>query len=313
MTRTGNSQSAFTLVELSIVLVIIGLIIGGVLVGRDLITTAQVRAQISQIEKYQAAVNTFKGKYGYLPGDIPDPYATQYGFIARGSNPGQGDGNGLIEGYGSHANLGWAVFGGETQTFFVDLSTAKLINGGFAQPYITGAPATVTNSQVQLFMPSGKIGRASYVYVWSGGPVLFNFFVSNQLNYFGLSAVLGTTGGDWGVPNSNVPFAVQEAYSIDNKMDDGLPQSGRVIAGYPTPGGGFWAAGGPSDPVFGESNSGDASSINGGPVTSVGDIGDGMAAGSNSCYDGSTGLPEKYSMQINNGAGVNCALSFQFQ
>ena len=74
----------FTLIELSIVLVIIGLIIGGVLVGRDLISAAGVRAQISQIEKYQSAVNTFRGKYGYLPGDISDPTAQQYGFAARG-------------------------------------------------------------------------------------------------------------------------------------------------------------------------------------------------------------------------------------
>ena len=60
----SHKSAGFTLIELSIVLVIIGLIIGGVLVGRDLIAAAQVRAQISQIEKYQTAVNTFRGKYG---------------------------------------------------------------------------------------------------------------------------------------------------------------------------------------------------------------------------------------------------------
>jgi prepilin-type N-terminal cleavage/methylation domain-containing protein len=91
-------KKGFTLIELSIVMVIIGLIIGGVVVGRDLISAAGVRAQISQIEKYQAAVNTFRGKYGYLPGDIPNPVASQYGFYSRGTNTGQGDGNGLIEG-----------------------------------------------------------------------------------------------------------------------------------------------------------------------------------------------------------------------
>jgi hypothetical protein len=45
---------------MSIVLVIIGLIIGGILVGRDLIKASETRAQISQIEKYNTAVNTFK-------------------------------------------------------------------------------------------------------------------------------------------------------------------------------------------------------------------------------------------------------------
>lgn len=57
----------FTLFELSIALVIIGLIVCGVLVGQGLIRAPGVRAAITQIEKYNTAVNTFVGKYGYLP------------------------------------------------------------------------------------------------------------------------------------------------------------------------------------------------------------------------------------------------------
>ena len=90
------TKSGFTLIELSIVLVIIGLIVGGVLVGQDLIRAATVRAQISQIEKFNTAANTFFGKYGYLPGDIKDPEASNFGFAPRGPMPGEGDGNGLI-------------------------------------------------------------------------------------------------------------------------------------------------------------------------------------------------------------------------
>ena len=58
-----KSSSDFTLIEMSIVLVIIGLIVGGVLVGQDLIRAAYVRAQVSQIEKFNTALNTFYGKY----------------------------------------------------------------------------------------------------------------------------------------------------------------------------------------------------------------------------------------------------------
>jgi prepilin-type N-terminal cleavage/methylation domain-containing protein len=66
----NKCRAGFTLIELSIVLVIIGLVVGGVLVGRDLICAAELRAQISQIEKYNTAVNTFYGKYGGLPGPL---------------------------------------------------------------------------------------------------------------------------------------------------------------------------------------------------------------------------------------------------
>ena len=48
-------KRGFTLIELSIVLVIIGLIVGGILVGQDLINAAAIRAQIAQVEKYQTA------------------------------------------------------------------------------------------------------------------------------------------------------------------------------------------------------------------------------------------------------------------
>lgn len=80
----------FTLVELSIVLVIIGLLIGGILVGRDLIKTAELRAYVSQLEKYSTAVNAFKLKYNCLPGDCAS--ANSYGL---GSN---GNGNSIITG-----------------------------------------------------------------------------------------------------------------------------------------------------------------------------------------------------------------------
>src|ERR1700722_19638100 len=110
-------SSGFTLIELSIVLVIIGLIVGGVLVGRDLIEAAAIRAQISQIEKYQTAVNTLRAKYEYLTGDMPDPAASACGFYPRGLYAGEGDGNGVIEGVSAPApnsNEGYIIFSGET-------------------------------------------------------------------------------------------------------------------------------------------------------------------------------------------------------
>jgi hypothetical protein len=83
--RAKRKKSGFTLIDISIVLVIIGLIVGEVLVGRDLIEASRIRAQISQLEKFNLVANTFKLKYGYLLGDIPEPHASAFGFAARGT------------------------------------------------------------------------------------------------------------------------------------------------------------------------------------------------------------------------------------
>lgn len=93
-------KGAFTLIELAVVIVLIGFIIGGVLVGRDMIKSSEIRRAVSSLEAVATGVNTFKIKYNCLPGDCAN--ATEF----MGSNytqllnvfcTGNGDGNGLID------------------------------------------------------------------------------------------------------------------------------------------------------------------------------------------------------------------------
>jgi prepilin-type N-terminal cleavage/methylation domain-containing protein len=74
-----SHNRGFTLIELSIVMVIIGLMIGGMLVGRDMIRAAEIRATLRQIERIETAMNTFKAKYKCLPGDCAN--ADDMGFV----------------------------------------------------------------------------------------------------------------------------------------------------------------------------------------------------------------------------------------
>ncbi len=299
----------FTLIELSIVLVIIGLIVGGILVGQDLIQAAAIRAQISQIEKYNSAVNTFRAKYGYLPGDIPEPQASQFGFKARGTTPGQGDGNGVIEGLGWPAttSCGSCTTGGEAVMFWEDLTAGNaLIDGNFNTASISSYMGAVSAANVGLYLPSAKIGNGNYVYVWSGG-YTSGFQWSSYVgggdgqNYYGLIAV--TTAGTGGSsPNitSAPALSVKQAYNIDSKIDDGLPQSGKVKAIYEAYNEMWWAIGG------------------GGAVATIyapSTPGAAEPASATSCFDnGNTAnATNQYSMEQNGGSGINCALSFKFQ
>ncbi len=69
MNISKKQQSGFTLVEIAIVLVIIGLILGGVLKGQEMIQSAKVKSQMQQIDGISAAVNTYKDKFNAMPGD----------------------------------------------------------------------------------------------------------------------------------------------------------------------------------------------------------------------------------------------------
>jgi prepilin-type N-terminal cleavage/methylation domain-containing protein len=300
--RTNKKHGGFTLIELSIVLVVIGLIVGGILMGQSLISAAAVRAQISQIEKYNTAANTFREKYGYLPGDITATAASQFGFAARGPCPGEGDGNGIIQGslLGNCAAYSNDEASGETVMFWVDLSATNLIDGGFTTGQPTGnyvASQTSTPSLGALF-PAAKIGRGNYVYVYTGQAWNGSANMPTGINYFGLSAITQTVTG--GAPFSNPALSVQEAYAIDSKVDDGLPQLGRVTVSY-------LGQGGASGYVNGTPNALGAGYVgpNTGPLT----------GSSTTCYDngGVINTEQHYSIEISNGSNVTCALSFQMQ
>lgn len=74
--KTQN-QKGFTLVEIAIVLVIIGLLLGGVLKGQELIANAKVKSAQQEVQAFSAAIYAYKDKTGHLPGD--DPTATPAG------------------------------------------------------------------------------------------------------------------------------------------------------------------------------------------------------------------------------------------
>src|SRR5688500_9751953 len=91
-------QQGFTLIEIAIVLVIIGLLLGGVLKGQELITGARVRNFIQQQDGVKAAYFGFLDRFRALPGDYLNATGTIAGVaVTTACNNGNGDGDGTIE------------------------------------------------------------------------------------------------------------------------------------------------------------------------------------------------------------------------
>ena len=120
-------QYGFTLIEISIVLVIIGLLLGGVLKGQELITSARVRNLISQQDGIKAAFFGFQDRFRSLPGDYAT--ASQNLKCPVGSSCLNGNGNGVIESAATPAS-GSEVH--EELLVWMHLASAGFLNGSYS-------------------------------------------------------------------------------------------------------------------------------------------------------------------------------------
>lgn len=158
-----KKQSGFTLIEIAIVLVIIGLLLGGVLKGQKLITSARVRNLISQQDGIKAAYFGFLDRYRALPGDYTAASTTITGVAAGACGTHNGNGNGQIEA-GNESILAWE-----------HLSKSGFINGAYTCNPTEGPATTPTN-------PYGTRMQLIYDNVYDGAPVArHNLKSGNQI------------------------------------------------------------------------------------------------------------------------------------
>lgn len=241
----ASAHTGFTLVEMSIVLVIIALVVGGVLVGRDMIKNAETRSVMNQLASYKIAMHTFEGKYGAMPGDMLGVTAAKFGFATRtATDYGQGDGNGVIQA-SYHNNARYVDLGGsgEINLFWNDLGVSGLIDerfSGWDCNWYT-SPNCI-NSAITTIMPGLKVNKQIFVSVW-GDP-------TTGINYFYLPANITsvTQGGQWAYTGNLASFTPLQAFGLDSKLDDGLPLGGLVQA-MRTSGFSGWMLASPSTPA----------------------------------------------------------------
>ena len=116
-------QQGFTLVEIAIVLVIIGLLLGGILKGQEMITQAKIKNSIADFSGISAAYHGYQDRYRAIPGD--DPGATRW------TGATNGNGNGVVAGkYNSSTATD------ESLLWWDDLRRAGFVSGsGTNQPF----------------------------------------------------------------------------------------------------------------------------------------------------------------------------------
>jgi prepilin-type N-terminal cleavage/methylation domain-containing protein len=225
-----NHKHGFTLIELSIVLVIIGLIVGGVWVGKDMIKASEIRSTAKQYEQFQTAVNTFRNKYDGLPGDLLASKASAFALCptigCMSGAAGLGDQNGLI-GNGGPA---------ESLAAWNQLYWADLINGDFGSAAFVSSAMTFLSSQgstttqgddatLRRYFPPAKLGGLKYWNMTSSNSGnLNNYYVLGGFSQFFLLPPMITSEA------KSRSLTPTEAFQLDSKLDDGKPRTGKVLA-----------------------------------------------------------------------------------
>ena len=212
-------QKGFSLVELSIVLVILGLLTGGILAGQNLIRAAEVRSVITQANTILTSSYTFRDKYFAIPGDMHNAtkFWGQHSVCGGGDVSGTCDGNGD----GSLAQPSAANQSGEDFQFWRQLAKAGLIEGEYTGIAGPGARDDILiGENVPRTKTSGLLNESDY---WK---------VRNFPDYTsGSGAPSGIFYVDYS-PNilqSGYVLRTAEAWNMDTKLDDGLPGHGRMI------------------------------------------------------------------------------------
>lgn len=207
-----QKAAGFTLVELAIVMVIIGLLIGGILKGGELIQSAKINSTIKEVQSIQSAMNTFRDKYNAMADDmrtatISIPACSADNFCMNG------DGDGRV-GLAAYPQLSFVVSDQPEPTqFWKHLALADLITG-------IDTSANWTQPEGGRTHPKSAMGGA-YEFFYT--PNLYGRWPTHvlRMNRMVITSSTGTT-------NIGV-VSPHEAAQFERKMDDGNSRTGDLI------------------------------------------------------------------------------------
>ncbi len=212
-----KNNSGFTLVELAIVMMIIGFLIGGIVKGQELINNTRVKKTVQLLQTVEAAKTTFFDTYSAMPGDMSNAVSrlrdcTPANFCVNG------DGNNRVITGNTDPTWRSAITDPEPYQFWKHLTLAGMIGG-------IDPSADPSNPVYGASNPIAPIG---------GG---FEFYYDRIMVSGGSQG--GLTSGHIVRMTNGPPGALatpvatqQDAFMLDQKIDDGKPSTGSLIADY---------------------------------------------------------------------------------
>lgn len=219
LARLAPHQQGFSLVELAVVLVILGLVAGAITVGANLIRNAELRNTVAELDGFDKGYTYFREKYKSVPGDMVD--ATDAWGVRAGTGNDttcrdtKGSYNGTCNGNGDNkvdeTNSNSTIF--ERFLFWQHLSLAGFIDGRY-----TGASGTASafDRIPGVNTPLLSIGAQYHI-----TPVYLGTFSGNGQYFDSIFNANTLLMGDYALKP-------EELWSVDTKIDDGLPVSGKV-------------------------------------------------------------------------------------
>jgi prepilin-type N-terminal cleavage/methylation domain-containing protein len=227
-------RDAFTLIEMSVVLVIIALIVGGLVTATSLIEQGRYRSLMSEIDRIKNAATTFQTKYGELPGDFTQAESlwgsdASCPLTPANTTPKTATCNGNGTGKVGDANGGNVLQ--KPFRFWQQLADAGLWKGQF-----TGVPSSglttdlyaVVGTNIPPVSMSPDMGYfVSFYYAAAAGNW---FFGGNYGNYIAVGEpyLESCSFCYYAYPFLTAP----QAFAIDSKYDDGKPATGSIMVNY---------------------------------------------------------------------------------
>lgn len=221
MKLLSRNKSAFSLIELSIVLIIIGLLIAGVTGGASLIKSSELRSVVTESRTWSVSVNSFYNQFDDLPGD----YASTLGSIAGG------DADGTIE---ADNGVDSDTTDHEGRNAWRHLSITNILDTSVIYPTVSNATLASAGdpgnalSTFGEYIPASKIGSAGWDFDYN----------SDSQNVVVLTGSIGAISSGNTLVNGTVvstgAVTPTDALSLDSKYDDASATAGSIRAVEPS-------------------------------------------------------------------------------